>query len=224
MAASLRTAEPDCQPGDWTRERLRALPADGPRYEIIDGVLSMISSPTNAHQLVLAALGWELQTFLKRTGIATVLLAPVDLPCSETTVLQPDLLVCPGPLPMRFEPTDARRVMLVVELLSPATQHRDRGVMRERYLRAGVAEYWLVDIEARELERWSLGWPQPTVVRDDVIWWPPGATEPFRLALPTFFSDALQPLVPASLPEMEPEPALPPSRSAPLPPAVPAAS
>ena len=46
---------------------------------------------------------------------------------------------------------------LVVEVLSPGTQHTDRGVKMLEYARAGVSEYWLVDPETRSIEVYTLG-------------------------------------------------------------------
>ena len=34
---------------------------------------------------------------------------------------------------------------LVVEILSPSTEHRDRGIKLDLYARRGVREYWIVD-------------------------------------------------------------------------------
>jgi Uma2 family endonuclease len=41
---------------------------------------------------------------------------------------------------------------LVVEVLSPSTAKRDRGVKFDVYERHGVGEYWLIDPEARFVE------------------------------------------------------------------------
>ena len=40
---------------------------------------------------------------------------------------------------------------LVVEILSPSTRQRDETLKRERYARAGVREYWIVDPESRRV-------------------------------------------------------------------------
>ena len=41
---------------------------------------------------------------------------------------------------------------LVVEILSPSTRARDRGIKLRRYAAAGVPHYWIVDPCSRELE------------------------------------------------------------------------
>jgi Uma2 family endonuclease len=45
---------------------------------------------------------------------------------------------------------------LVVEILSPSTEYRDRGIKLERYRHFGVPEYWIVDLDGRAVELWRL--------------------------------------------------------------------
>jgi len=46
---------------------------------------------------------------------------------------------------------------LVIEILSPTTTHRDRGVKRKLYERQGVEQYWIVDPVAAAVEVWAFG-------------------------------------------------------------------
>ncbi len=45
---------------------------------------------------------------------------------------------------------------LVVEVLSPATMMRDRGIKKDAYERAGVREYWIVDGVSKTIEVYCL--------------------------------------------------------------------
>ena len=45
---------------------------------------------------------------------------------------------------------------LVVEVLSPSTERRDRGVKHDDYAAHGVAEYWIVDAERETVEQYLL--------------------------------------------------------------------
>lgn len=45
---------------------------------------------------------------------------------------------------------------LVVEILSPSTAKKDRGVKLKLYRRQRVAEYWIVDPDERVVEVWDL--------------------------------------------------------------------
>jgi Uma2 family endonuclease len=57
-----------------------------------------------------------------------------------------------------------------VEVLSPGTAARDRGVKRRLYLEAGVEEYWIVDLDARLVERWRAGDERPEIVEGELAW------------------------------------------------------
>ena len=46
---------------------------------------------------------------------------------------------------------------LVVEILSPSTAHRDRGVKLKLYRRQGIGEYWIVDPDAAAIDVWRFG-------------------------------------------------------------------
>ena len=75
-------------------------------------------------------------------------------------------------------------------MLSPGTARHDRVVKRRFYARVGVPEYWMVDVDARLVER-ALpdGWVE--VLDERLTWLPEGAHEPFVLEVPELFADAL---------------------------------
>ena len=66
----------------------------------------------------------------------------------------------------------------VVEILSPSSARHDRFTKRRRYQRTGVSEYWVVDLDARAVERWRPGDARPEVLDEVLIWNSPscGAT------------------------------------------------
>jgi len=45
----------------------------------------------------------------------------------------------------------------IVEILSPAKKKNDRGIKFDDYAAHGVAEYWIVDADARTVEQYVLG-------------------------------------------------------------------
>ena len=141
-----------------TYDDLAAMPDDGKRYELIEGVLVELTSPLRVHALLARWLFRLLDREASTKGLGEVYFAPVDVVLSPTNVLQPDLLFIAKDRLHIFnrayveEPPD-----LVVEILSPSTGARDRTIKAELYARFGVREYWMVDPETRGLTILVLG-------------------------------------------------------------------
>ena len=81
-----------------------------------------------------------------------VLFAPADVVVDDYTVLQPDAFVLPEGTRIDDPAAPETTPILVLEVLSPSTASRDRKPKTEAYLRAGVAEVWLVDPASRTVE------------------------------------------------------------------------
>ena len=62
--------------------------------------------------------------------------------------------------------------MLVVEVLSPSTARYDRQVKRRWFQRTGIPEYWIVDPDARQVERWRPTDQRPEVLDTLLLWQP----------------------------------------------------
>ncbi|WPX08591.1 Uma2 family endonuclease [Caldicellulosiruptor danielii] len=66
----------------------------------------------------------------------------------------PDIMVCCSS--QKFEGLKYKGIpLLIVEILSYATQHRDRGLKLYVYEKFGVKEYWIVDIANECIEVYS---------------------------------------------------------------------
>jgi Uma2 family endonuclease len=137
-------------PGPCRKADYFALP-DEPRCELLWGHLVVTPAPAPRHQIVLSALAARFRDFALATGHA-YLIAPIDVTLSEHTVLQPDLLLVARErrdiIPEGFEGAPD----LVVEILSPSSQRRDRLIKLGLYARAAVPEYWIVDPEEQTVE------------------------------------------------------------------------
>jgi Uma2 family endonuclease len=75
-----------------TYEDYAALPADGRRYEILDGELSVTPAPGTRHQKVKANLFDMLRHHVKDRRLGELFDAPTDCILSDTTVVQPDIV------------------------------------------------------------------------------------------------------------------------------------
>jgi Uma2 family endonuclease len=134
-----------------------ALPADGRRYELHEGELSVTPAPSPRHQRISRNLYRVLDRHVEDRRLGEVLYAPLDCILSDTTVVQPDLVYLDA---SRLQAVSARGIegppTLIVEILSPATASIDRSTKRQLYARHGVPFYWIVDPEARALEAYVL--------------------------------------------------------------------
>lgn len=178
-------------PKHWTLEDYAAFPDDGNRYEIIDGALFVTPSPNGPHQGVHRELFLQIGNYLKLNPIGRVFSAPADVILAGDTVVQPDLLVLPVALELHDWADLKGRLLLAVEITSPSTAGRDRTIKRERYLRAGIPEFWAVSPQTRSVEIWRRGDDVPAVVSDVLRWAPDPARTPLEIDLPALFSDGL---------------------------------
>jgi Uma2 family endonuclease len=118
-----------------------------------------------------------------------VFYAPADLEIARDTMVEPDGMVLPwvrGPLPRRWSISNG--VLVAVEILSPMTARSDRQAKRQLYQRERIAEYWIVDLEARLVERWRPEDERPEILVETLTWSPASAPEPFVMPLPEYFA------------------------------------
>jgi Uma2 family endonuclease len=172
----------------WTVEMVRALPDDGNRYELIDGELLVTPSPNYAHQSAVGELYLRLRAFLAPRKIGVVRMAPLDVWLSTDEYVEPDVFVLPavdGRPPTSVE--DAGRLLLVIEVRSEKSAYNDSGPKRRGYQKARIPEYWIVDVDARRIERWRPDDVRPEVLAERIAWRPEGATDELVIELEEFF-------------------------------------
>jgi len=144
---------PGPRQGRWTYDDYVALPDDGKRYEIVNGVLYMAPSPSGAHQDAVFRFSLHLFTHVEAAGLGKMRLAPFDVKLAPDRVVQPDVLVV---LNANYEKITEECIVgapdLVVEVASPGTAIYDRHDKLNLYAHAGVPEYWIADPESRTVE------------------------------------------------------------------------
>jgi Uma2 family endonuclease len=140
--------------GQWTYEAYAAIPDDGKRYEIIDGVLYMTPSPNTGHQNSTSWILVYLKLHVESRGLGKVFVAPFDVELAPKLVVQPDVLVI---LNEHLDVLTPSHVVgtpdLVIEVSSPSTATYDRRRKMDAYARAGVREYWIADPPSQTVER-----------------------------------------------------------------------
>ena len=138
--------------GEFTLDDYYAMPEDT-RVELIDGVLYEMLAPTTIHQDFGFQIAFRLQEHIKKNkGKCWVAVAPVDvqLDCDNRTMVEPDVIVvCDRDKIIRRCVYGAPD--FIVEVLSPSTKKKDLTIKLNKYIEAGVKEYWLVDPDAKRV-------------------------------------------------------------------------
>jgi len=118
---------------------------DGRKIELLNGEFSEKMSQNEPHARAIVLLQYKLIQLLPANRIVRVQV-PLQL---ETSKPEPDVAVIAGSLRDPLEmPTTA---LLAIEI-SDTTLQTDRDVKTHIYARAGVEEYWIVDLNARRVE------------------------------------------------------------------------
>lgn len=172
----------------WTYSEFARLPTSGStRYEIVDDELVVTPAPTSRHQEIVTNLVTVLNVFVRSNGLGKVYASPLDVLFGEGDYLEPDIVF------VRADHSDLvsdRGIEgppdLVVEVVSPSTEARDRGIKLHRYRHYGVPEYWIVDPDDRRIEVWDLTGASPESIAyaetDVLAWMPDQATLEIDLA------------------------------------------
>jgi Uma2 family endonuclease len=133
-----------------TVAQLDSCPDDNNRYELIGGELFVSRAPGIPHQRVLQSLQIALIDYLRANPIG-ILVPGTGMILSDYDAVIPDLAF------VRNERWDevvrgekfTRAVDLIIEIISPGKENRERDltVKRQLYAKFGVEEYWIVDSE-----------------------------------------------------------------------------
>jgi Uma2 family endonuclease len=138
----------------WTYADYCRIKPDRLRHEIVDGRHFVNPAPSPRHQTVGLRLAFELMRLVEKPGRGRVFIAPIDVHLGPGTVVQPDLVVLHRRHAAMIGPTKITGVPdLLIEVLSPTNRSHDTERKRDRYERAGVREFWLVDPDARRIEQ-----------------------------------------------------------------------
>ena len=144
---------PGPQQGHWTYEAYAAVPDDGKRYEIINGVLILHPARDIAHQSTVAHLAYYLVQAIDLAGLGEAFLGPLDVLLTPATVVQPDLLVV---LKAHLQQIEEKYIIgapdLAIEVTSLGTATYDRLNKYNAYKQAGVPEYWMVHPHKQAIE------------------------------------------------------------------------
>ncbi len=170
----------------WTVDQFHALGDlgcfEGRRAWLINGVI-IEEGPMNPPHAIAAAKTEDLIRDLFRVGHHVRVAKPIVL--GQTTDPEPDVAVVVGkPGDYTSHPTTA---VLVIEIADASLNH-DLTTKAELYATAGIADYWVLDVDGRQLHVFRDPVPLPTGL---------GATA-YRTHLTFGPADSVAPLAPAS--------------------------
>jgi Uma2 family endonuclease len=131
------------------------------RYELIDGEIYLLASPSFKHQLILNEISWHFNNYFRKKDCRS-LTAPLDLRLSgyalkfeeDPNIVQPDLLVICDEEKVNEDNKYEGVPALIVEVLSPSTKGKDMIIKLNLYMKSGVSEYWIVDLENKNITQY----------------------------------------------------------------------
>lgn len=136
--------------GDWVtyEEFLELTKSTEQRFELIDGVVYNLASPSYKHQQAVNELHGTFYLWFKGKP-CTPLTSPFDITLEKSKtnicIVQPDLVVICDKDQIDAQGKYKGTPDLVVEVLSPSTRSKDLIRKLDLYKQCGVKEYWIVD-------------------------------------------------------------------------------
>lgn len=178
-------AVPTRQPPEgWTVADVERLPASDLRYELVDGVPSVMGAPSSGHQLaarrLIDALEQVAPDELAVCGGVGVVLAEDQRPLPDLVVLRD-----PDPEQNNFA---AHELALVGEVVSPSTRSNDRFRKPALYAQAGIPSYLRVELDPLHVVAYRL---DPEGVYTEYARAAAGETIHLELPFPVSFDPAV---------------------------------
>lgn len=134
-------------------DEIRAIPPDGPMYEVLSGETMERETPSKTHELTVHRIHQALTEHVDANDYGAVFRSPWPLELSKLDLVRPDVYFLSWERAAAIRPDGvAGTPELVVEIVSPESSKRDRGEKLRLYAWSAVQEYWLVDPVAKTFE------------------------------------------------------------------------
>lgn len=125
----------------------------GFKVELRRGMIVKMSPKWVAHGMAQDQVSTALKRAIKAAKLPWLVISETTVNFGKGFEPMPDVIVFdPALLPQKNGPLPPAAVKLIVEV-SDTTPEDDLGDKREDYARAGVAEYWVLDINAKQVIR-----------------------------------------------------------------------
>ena len=141
----------------WTYDEMVAeLPETNQPVELWNGEIIMSPAPHPDHQTIVLNFAATLMAFVAVDRLGKVFVSPVDVVLTPRRVVQPDVFFITQARLGIVQNHVAGVPDLVMEVISAGSWQRDRIQKKALYESAGVAEYWLIDPDAKAIEVFTL--------------------------------------------------------------------
>ena len=135
----------------------RLTPPDSGNYELHNGQIIHMPSPTPLHQDLAGELYLEMKIFARVNKLGKVYIAPLDTLFDQFNTFQPDVLFISK---KRLEIIGEKKIEaapdLVVEVLSKGNTKKEMLHKKHTYETYGVREYWLIDLKKETITLYLL--------------------------------------------------------------------
>jgi len=171
------------RPEGWYADDLDRLP-EAPRHiELIDGALVLPRSPQRVwHTRLVTAL---VNALTEHAPPGIEVEREMTIRLDERNRPEPDLLATTAPYDPDRTFYTPEETLLVVEVVSPESAHRDRTVKLRKYAEGGIANYWRIEeedgspvVHAYELDEPTRSYVPTAIHRDELR-----TTTPFAITL-----------------------------------------
>jgi Uma2 family endonuclease len=128
-------------------EYMALIDSSDQRYELIDGEIYLLASPSFKHQIVVNEIAWHLYNYFRGKPCRS-LTAPFDVRLfgfatkfeEDPNVVQPDVVVICDLDKVNESNKYEGIPTLVVEVLSPSTKGKDMVTKFNLYMKSGILE------------------------------------------------------------------------------------
>ncbi len=132
------------------------------RYELIDGEIYLLASPSFKHQVVVNEIAWHFNNYFRGKPCRS-LTAPLDIRLfgyatkfeEDPNVVQPDVIVICDEDMVNKDSKYEGIPSLLVEVLSPSTKGKDMVTKLNLYMKSGILEYWIVNLDSKSIAQYT---------------------------------------------------------------------
>ena len=130
------------------------MPETNRPVELVYGLVREPPAPVYGHQKAVGQLFYLLKAHAEKRSLGEVGISPIDVVLDEAAalVVQPDVIFVAKERSSILRDRVLGAPDIVIEVVSPATEHRDRFVKLAWYRRYGVRECWIANPHTRTID------------------------------------------------------------------------